>query len=100
LKKDAFIMSDLAHLRNPALELPALIADAGERAAWRFLEFFTVNIRNKKLVLPMRCLTGWWSATLSKSTRRMRCAGRNIHSAKVKRPCSPALRSQKNATGR
>ena len=26
--------------------LPALIAGAGERAAWRFLEFFTVNIRN------------------------------------------------------
>jgi hypothetical protein len=30
---------------SPAL--PALIANAGERAAWRFLEFFTVNIRNK-----------------------------------------------------
>jgi integrase/recombinase XerD len=32
----------------PATEphLPALIAGAGERAAWRFLEFFTVNIRN------------------------------------------------------
>jgi len=27
--------------------LPALIGRAGERAAWRFLEFFTVNIRNK-----------------------------------------------------
>jgi integrase/recombinase XerD len=27
--------------------LPALIASAGERASWRFLEFFTVNIRNK-----------------------------------------------------
>jgi site-specific recombinase XerD len=27
--------------------MPALIARAGERAAWRFLEFFTVNIRNK-----------------------------------------------------
>lgn len=27
--------------------LPALIHRAGERAAWRFLEFFTVNIRNK-----------------------------------------------------
>lgn len=26
--------------------LPALIAEAGERAAWRFVEFFTVNIRN------------------------------------------------------
>lgn len=28
-------------------ELPALINRAGERAVWRFLEFFTVNIRNK-----------------------------------------------------
>ena len=27
--------------------LPALIATAGEKASWRFLEFFTVNIRNK-----------------------------------------------------
>ena len=26
--------------------LPALIAGAGERAAWRFVEFFTVKIRN------------------------------------------------------
>ncbi len=26
--------------------LPALIAGAGEHAAWRFIEFFTVNIRN------------------------------------------------------
>src|ERR1039457_5805244 len=30
-----------------AVVLPALIAGAGERAALRFLEFFTVNIRNK-----------------------------------------------------
>jgi integrase/recombinase XerD len=30
-----------------ALELPALIAGAGKKAATRFLEFFTVNIRNK-----------------------------------------------------
>lgn len=27
--------------------LPAVIRTAGERAAWRFLEFFTANIRNK-----------------------------------------------------
>lgn len=26
--------------------IPALIAGAGDRAAWRFVEFFTVNIRN------------------------------------------------------
>ena len=28
-------------------ELPALIARAGEQAAWRFIEFFTATIRNK-----------------------------------------------------
>src|SRR5437773_2441953 len=27
--------------------LPAPIARAGEKAAWRFIEFFTANIRNK-----------------------------------------------------
>jgi integrase/recombinase XerD len=27
--------------------VPALIATAGEKASWRFLEFFTVNIRNR-----------------------------------------------------
>src|ERR1700722_4151753 len=27
--------------------LPALITGAGKKAAWRFLEFFTVNIRNQ-----------------------------------------------------
>ena len=26
--------------------MPALIADAGERASWRYVEFFTANIRN------------------------------------------------------
>src|ERR1017187_854427 len=29
------------------IALPALIAGAGKKAAWPFLEFFTVNIRNK-----------------------------------------------------
>ena len=28
------------------MPVPALIAGAGKRAAWRFVEFFTVNIRN------------------------------------------------------
>ena len=35
----------LAQIDKPFL--PALIAGAGDRAAWRFLEFFTVNIRNE-----------------------------------------------------
>ncbi|MGJ5813619.1 tyrosine-type recombinase/integrase [Paludibaculum fermentans] len=39
-------MSDVAVLPAP-FALPVLISNAGEEAAWRFLEFFTVNIRNK-----------------------------------------------------
>jgi integrase/recombinase XerD len=34
-------------LASPDPALPALVAGAGERASWRFVEFFTVNIRNK-----------------------------------------------------
>jgi len=34
-------------LSRPGLEkLPAIVARAGENAAWRFVEFFTANIRN------------------------------------------------------
>jgi len=33
-------LTDSSHL------VPALIADAGEPAAWRYIEFFTANIRN------------------------------------------------------
>lgn len=29
------------------IRVPAIIGNAGEQASWRFLEFFTVNIRNK-----------------------------------------------------
>jgi integrase/recombinase XerD len=41
-------MSEAAIARNTAgPALPALINGAGHRAALRFLEYFTVNIRNK-----------------------------------------------------
>src|ERR1700726_4905450 len=41
-------MGELAVIGNTAgPELPALITGAGDRAALRFLEFFTVNIRNR-----------------------------------------------------
>jgi hypothetical protein len=33
-------LTDSGHL------VPALIADAGEKAVWRYIEFFTANIRN------------------------------------------------------
>jgi site-specific recombinase XerD len=40
--------TEIAVIARPAgPELPALITGAGERAALRFLEFFTVNIRNR-----------------------------------------------------
>lgn len=41
-------MNDAALVEGHATPmLPAPIAGAGEKAAWRFLEFFTVNIRNR-----------------------------------------------------
>jgi integrase/recombinase XerD len=40
-------MTDLAIVSRPAtIEVPAIVARAGNRAPVRFLEFFTVNIRN------------------------------------------------------
>jgi len=39
--------SQVIQTANGGVTLPALIAGAGKKAAWRFLEFFTVNIRNK-----------------------------------------------------
>jgi integrase/recombinase XerD len=42
------MMSELTVIQNTSgTELPALIHKAGDRTAWRFVEFFTVNIRNK-----------------------------------------------------
>ena len=48
------------------LPVPALIAGAGESAAWRFLEFSTVNIRNPHTRAAASCagarieaLYGW-----------------------------------------
>jgi hypothetical protein len=41
-------MSELTVIQNTSrMELPALIIKSGDRIAWRFVEFFTVNIRNK-----------------------------------------------------
>ena len=41
-------MSAEVAITNPSgLDIPTLIVGAGERASWRFLEFFTVNIRNR-----------------------------------------------------
>lgn len=41
-------MTGVIALPSPSdAALPALIALAGDKATWRFLEFFTVNIRNK-----------------------------------------------------
>jgi hypothetical protein len=40
IRPGALRASDDTHL------VPALIADVGDQAAWRYLEFFTANIRN------------------------------------------------------
>ena len=40
IRPSALTPIDGAHL------VPALIADAGDPAAWRYIEFFTANIRN------------------------------------------------------
>ena len=48
----------LAPETSAGIVLPALITGAGKRAALRFLEFFTVNIRNKntRKAYGCRCL--------------------------------------------
>jgi integrase/recombinase XerC len=40
-------MNELALVASPAQQLPALIAEADDKARERFLEFFAANIRNK-----------------------------------------------------
>jgi len=54
-------MDNLALLRSrpltqsPGCVVPALIGDAGDQAARRFIEFFTANIRNRnnrKSIVP------------------------------------------------
>ncbi len=37
----------IAPMKRTPLQVPTAIAAAGEKAAWRFAEFFTANIRNK-----------------------------------------------------
>jgi site-specific recombinase XerD len=41
-------MGELVRIEDaaPVFPVPALVARAGDRASWRFIEFFTVNIRN------------------------------------------------------
>jgi hypothetical protein len=46
----------------PATHAPALVAAAGERASYRFFEFFTANIRNPTRAAPMRARR-WNSST-------------------------------------
>ena len=38
-------MSAIVHVEQASL--PSLVANTGERASWRFLEFFAVHIRNR-----------------------------------------------------
>ena len=42
----------LTPLRGDTHLVPALIAAAGEQAGWRYVEFFTANIRNAAHAMP------------------------------------------------
>jgi hypothetical protein len=42
------LRGDLALAESARAALPALIVLAGEKAAWRFLEFFTFNMRKRE----------------------------------------------------
>jgi hypothetical protein len=37
---------------HTSLVVPALIADIGDDASWRYVEFFTANIRNHTRAAP------------------------------------------------
>src|SRR5216683_788375 len=40
------VLNQAAAVKHGAGVVPAIIANAGEEAAWRYVEFFTANIRN------------------------------------------------------
>lgn len=40
------MVTSLLPAKQMSLPVPAVIAAAGNKAAWRFVEFFTANIRN------------------------------------------------------
>ncbi len=42
----ALLPSNVTALLGDRYLIPALIADMGEHASWRYVEFFTANIRN------------------------------------------------------
>jgi hypothetical protein len=47
-----------AELRTPNV-VPALIADLGDQASWRYVEFFTANIRNPHTRRACSQFFGW-----------------------------------------
>src|SRR5882724_3268635 len=66
------------HIGRAGFEkLPASIARAGERAAWRFIEFFTANIRNRNTrAAYAEAVTQFFAW----------CEGRGLHSLEAIRP--------------
>jgi hypothetical protein len=76
-------MPKLAVSTSPAV--PALIASAGDRAAWRFLEFFTVNIRNANTRAAYgraaAAFLRWCEARHSSAARRPAGARRGLYRA-------------------
>jgi hypothetical protein len=41
------VLNQAAAVKHGAGVVPAAIAAEGEQASWRYIEFFTANIRNK-----------------------------------------------------
>ena len=62
----------IGNVRAPQV-VPALIADAGEQASWRYVEFFTANIRNPNTRRAYVRACGRFFACLVRETRPPRC---------------------------
>ena len=57
---------------HTSLVVPALIADIGDDASWRYVEFFTANIRNHTRVAPKATSTSRTATATPASTNTRR----------------------------
>jgi hypothetical protein len=67
----------VATARRAPAEVPALIADLGEAANWRYVEFFTANINNDHSGEPMRAPAAGFSPGAKIAGSRSRPFGRS-----------------------
>ena len=81
-------------LRQAGLEnLPAMIGRAGERAAWRFLEFFTASIRNKNTRAAYAQAVSDAERTWAKSIAYGLLYGKGIHTL-ANELCIPVVEAE------